>query len=60
VPKLLLEQLAIGGIMILPLGESSSQTMTRLTKKSETEYNYEKFEEFRFVPLLSGKNEIRS
>jgi protein-L-isoaspartate O-methyltransferase len=46
--------------MILPLGESSSQTMTRLTKKSETEYNYEKFEEFRFVPLLSGKNEIRS
>jgi protein-L-isoaspartate(D-aspartate) O-methyltransferase len=57
---LLLKQLTIGGLMVLPLGDSNSQTMTRITKKSETEYSYEKFEEFRFVPLLSGKNEIRS
>jgi protein-L-isoaspartate(D-aspartate) O-methyltransferase len=59
-PPLLLKQLTIGGLMVLPLGDSNSQTMTRITKKSETEYSYEKFEEFRFVPLLSGKNEIRS
>lgn len=60
VPSFLLKQLAVGGMMVLPLGDSSSQTMTRITKKSETEYSYEKFEEFRFVPLLGGKNEIGS
>jgi len=60
VPSLLLRQLAIGGLMVLPLGDSNSQTMTRVTRISETEYSYEKFDEFRFVPLLSGKNEIGS
>lgn len=58
VPQMLLKQLAIGGIMVLPLGDSNFQIMTRVTKLSEDHFKYEKFDEFRFVPFLSGKNEI--
>lgn len=58
VPSLLLKQLTIGGLMVLPLGDLNVQTMTRITRKSETDYSHEKFEEFRFVPLLGGKKEI--
>lgn len=58
IPQLLLKQLSIGGMMVLPLGDSNFQIMTRVTKLTEDEFKYEKFDEFRFVPFLSGKNEI--
>lgn len=58
IPQLLLKQLAIGGMMVLPLGDSNFQIMTRVTKLTEDQFKYEKFDEFRFVPFLSGKNEI--
>ncbi len=56
VPEALLNQLAIGGIMVIPLGSQKEQTMTRIKKIAESEYNYEEFDNFKFVPLLSGKN----
>lgn len=58
IPQLLIKQLAIGGMMVLPLGDSNFQIMTRVTKLTEDQFKYEKFDEFRFVPFLSGKNEI--
>jgi protein-L-isoaspartate(D-aspartate) O-methyltransferase len=58
IPQLLLKQLAIGGMMVLPLGDSNNQIMTRVTKLTEEHFKYEKFDDFRFVPFLSGKNEI--
>jgi protein-L-isoaspartate(D-aspartate) O-methyltransferase len=58
IPQLLLKQLAIGGMMVLPLVDSNYQIMTRVTKLTEEHFKYEKFDEFRFVPFLSGKNEI--
>ncbi len=58
VPQQLLKQLAIGGMMVLPLGDTNYQIMTRITKLTEDQFKYEKFDEFRFVPLLSGKKEI--
>ena len=55
VPKKLLSQLAIGGKMVIPVGEGD-QVMTRITRKSETEFERGTFGNFRFVPLLEDKN----
>ena len=53
VPDALREQLAIGGILVIPIG-TDSQTMYKITRVSETEYREEKKGGFRFVPFLSG------
>lgn len=53
VPQTLLEQLKIGGILVIPVGRRS-QKMLRITKKSETEFVEEDFGDFRFVPFISG------
>ncbi len=54
IPEKLVEQLKIGGIMVIPLGEDV-QTMTTITKISETEYTQETHGQFRFVPMLENK-----
>ncbi|MDP4187055.1 MAG: protein-L-isoaspartate(D-aspartate) O-methyltransferase [Bacteroidota bacterium] len=55
IPKALLPQLKVGGRMVLPLGDSSSQVMTLVEKISETEYRTSEHGTFSFVPLLKGK-----
>lgn len=55
VPKALLEQLAIGGRLVIPVGVQD-QTMMRITRISETEFKKESFGTFRFVPLLEDRN----
>lgn len=52
VPNALLEQLAIGGRLVIPVGNKESQQMLRLTKQSENNILRESFEHFSFVPLL--------
>lgn len=54
VPEHLLEQLAIGGILVIPVGTDDHQTMYRITRKSEEDYKTEKFGAFRFVPIVKG------
>lgn len=54
VPQKLLEQLKVGGIMVIPLGEDV-QIMTTITKTSETEYAEEVHGQFRFVPMLENR-----
>jgi protein-L-isoaspartate(D-aspartate) O-methyltransferase len=54
VPEALLEQLKIGGILVIPVGVET-QVMKRIIKKSETEYIEEDWGGFRFVPFLEGK-----
>ncbi len=59
VPEPLRQQLALGGRLVIPVGEEV-QYMHRFTRLSETEYRDEVFEAFRFVPFLEGihkKNE---
>lgn len=56
VPQALLDQLVVGGILVLPLGSDDVQIMTRLTKFSNQDIREEQFEQFNFVPMLSGRN----
>ena len=55
VPEPLREQLAIGGLLIIPVGEDV-QYMYRIERISETEFKEETLDAFRFVPFLPGVN----
>ena len=55
VPEKLLEQLKVGGIMVIPLGSGDDKTMTRITRVGEDEYKTERFGLFRFVPFKEGQ-----
>ena len=55
VPKPLLNQLKIGGRLVIPVGKNV-QTMTLFIRKGEKEFEKHEFGEFRFVPLLGNKN----
>lgn len=56
VPKALVNQLNVGGSIIIPVGQSlKTQKMVRLTKKEDGSFSTEVFDEFSFVPLL-GEN----
>lgn len=53
-PGPLLAQLRIGGIMVLPVGQSDAvQTLIRV-RRTEDGYDYEELRPVRFVPLLEG------
>jgi len=53
-PALLLEQLRVGGIMVLPVGQSDMvQTLIKI-EKTDTGLEYTELAEVRFVPLLEG------
>lgn len=57
IPEALKKQLAVGGILVIPVGNGEGQIMYRLTKIEENKFKTEKFDYFRFVPLLKGINE---
>ncbi|WP_068117079.1 protein-L-isoaspartate(D-aspartate) O-methyltransferase [Tropicimonas marinistellae] len=53
-PGPLLAQLGIGGIMVLPVGQSDAvQTLIRV-RRTEQGYDYDELCPVRFVPLLEG------
>lgn len=53
IPEPLLEQLRVGGRLVMPLGEqSAAQTLVRVTRTSERRYRREEFGQVRFVPLI--------
>ena len=54
VPKALLSQLAIGGRLVIPIGEKE-QTMTRYLRKGEKDFDRQSFGKFRFVPMLKDR-----
>ena len=54
-PKKLLQQLSIGGRLIIPLGHKI-QVMTRVERISDTNFKKKTFGEFKFVPLLRDIN----
>lgn len=57
IPRKLIEQLKIGGMMVIPVGSGEVQTMKRITKAGGGKLTEEVFDRFSFVPMLGGKNE---
>lgn len=54
IPESLLEQLAVGGIMIIPVGsQSGEQTLLQITRESDG-FVEQELEGVRFVPMLNG------
>jgi protein-L-isoaspartate(D-aspartate) O-methyltransferase len=51
VPPALLSQLAVGGRMVIPVGDAS-HTMKRITRMDEQSFEEETFGDFLFVPML--------
>lgn len=55
IPPKLIQQLKPGGFMVIPVDEGLQQRMLRLTKNADGTYSEELFENFSFVPMLTGK-----
>lgn len=56
IPPRLIEQLKVGGLMVIPLDEGAHQRMLRITHNADGTVGEEAFENFSFVPMLSGRN----
>lgn len=57
IPPKLIEQLKPGGCMVVPVDEGEVQRMLRINKLEDGSIVEESFEEFSFVPMLTGKNQ---
>lgn len=57
IPTALRLQLAIGGMMIIPVGVEQ-QVMMRITRTHTDQWRDERFEQFRFVPFVGGTTRI--
>jgi protein-L-isoaspartate(D-aspartate) O-methyltransferase len=51
-PRSLLDQLAIGGRMVLPHGDVEHQQLVRITRRDAERFDQEELGDVRFVPLL--------
>ena len=56
IPPKLIEQLKVGGKMVIPVDEGEHQRMLRLTKNEDGSTTEEAFDNFSFVPMLKGRN----
>lgn len=54
IPEMLLRQLAVGGVMVIPIGHSGVQELQRVTR-SAAGFEVEILESVNFVPFLSGR-----
>jgi len=60
IPPVLVDQLAVGGIMVLPLGDShgQDQDLLKITKLADGDLHIDNLGPVRFVPLLEGVEEV--
>jgi len=54
VPNALIDQLKVGGCLVIPVGNQKTQQMMRITKTGESKIKSEVFKDFKFVPLLGN------
>ncbi len=52
VPENMIKQLKIGGILVIPVGNSLKQRMMQITRITETESQTHAYDGFAFVPLI--------
>ncbi|MBO9683489.1 MAG: protein-L-isoaspartate(D-aspartate) O-methyltransferase [Flavisolibacter sp.] len=57
IPKKLVEQLKVGGMMVIPVGTGEIQVMKRFIKLPDGSLQEETYDRFSFVPMLTGKKE---
>jgi protein-L-isoaspartate(D-aspartate) O-methyltransferase len=57
IPPKLVEQLKTGGKMVIPVDAGQYQKMLRVTRSSDGTLTEEEFENFSFVPMLTGKKD---
>lgn len=55
VPRALLDQLAIGGRLVITVGAGRTQELVRVTRVNETEYRREDLGAVQFVPLIGAQ-----
>lgn len=55
IPETLLQQLAMGGVMIVPVGDANQQSLYKVTR-TEKSFEKEVLEAVSFVPFLSGRS----
>lgn len=58
-PPALLDQLAVGGRLVMPVGPDGSQTLVRLTRRANGSYREEPLVDVRFVPLIGEQGFAR-
>ncbi|WP_429886391.1 protein-L-isoaspartate(D-aspartate) O-methyltransferase [Geoalkalibacter halelectricus] len=54
IPRGYLEQLEVGGKLVIPVGSLGSQVLMRVTKTAEGRFEEERLLDCRFVPLIGG------
>lgn len=54
IPEQLIKQLKVGGWLVIPVGEGV-QKMKRITRITSGDWTEEVFDNFKFVPMLTGK-----
>jgi protein-L-isoaspartate(D-aspartate) O-methyltransferase len=54
-PRTLLQQLAIGGRLVMPIGSASAQELVRVTRLGEAEFRREELGAVQFVPLIGAE-----
>ena len=54
-PRSLLDQLAIGGRLVLPHGDVDHQQLVRITRRDTDRFDQEELGDVRFVPLLGAE-----
>jgi protein-L-isoaspartate(D-aspartate) O-methyltransferase len=54
-PRSLLDQLAIGGRLVVPHGDADHQQLARITRRDVGRFDHEDLGEVRFVPLLGAE-----
>ena len=57
IPKKLIGQMKVGGMMVIPVGTGDVQVMKRFIKQQDGSLKEEVYDRFSFVPMLSGKKE---
>lgn len=55
IPEELLNQLKVGGWMIVPIGEGEEQLMKKIVKIADGEFEETEYGIFKFVPMLENK-----
>ncbi len=55
IPEALLQQMALGGVMVIPVGEGRDQVLKRIVRSPEG-CEVENIERVKFVPLMAGRD----